>query len=527
MDLCKVLSTIHLTVKVFMLLVIWISVAFVLGSLARFVGLPPLVGYLLAGFGLHTLNPLIGIPPETGHALQEIAHMGVLLLMFGIGLKLRAGSLIKTEILGVGSLHFLFSVGFYFPVAWLMFDLSLIHSVLLACGLSFSSTVLAAKILDEKRELRAFHGRVAIGILILQDVIALLIMTFMTGNLPSPWALLILLLPFLRPVFYRLMDFSGHGELLVLLGLFCALVCGGYGFEWVGLSSELGALVFGLLLSQHKRAVELSGILWSVKEIFLVGFFLQIGSKGLPNTQEWLFALVVCLLIPLKMLLYFLLMTFAKLRARSAFLSSLTLGNYSEFGLIMASLLLPDMLTALALALSLSFIISAPLNRFSHLLYERHSGWLNRFERQTHHPDEQPVSLGDATVLVFGMGRTGTAAYEYLQQKNIQVVGLDSDPTKVEILKQQNFNIEFADAEDPLFWQGLDMGEVSAVILSMSDLESKMIAARKLRKRGFTGKIVSHSLYPEEAEKINLAGADTTYLTMSQAGVGLAEHLLN
>jgi Trk K+ transport system NAD-binding subunit len=160
-------------------------------------------------------------------------------------------------------------------------------------------------------------------------------------------------------------------------------------------------------------------------------------------------------------------------------------------------------------------------------LYEHHSGWLNRFERHTHHPDEQPVSLGDAKVLVFGMGRTGTAAYQYLQKKNIQVVGLDSDPSKVEILKQQKINIEFADAEDPLFWQGLNMGEVSAVILSMSDLESKMIAARKLRERGFRGKIVSHSLYPEEADKINQAGADITYLTMSQAGVGLAEHLLD
>ena len=132
-----------------------------------------------------------------------------------------------------------------------------------------------------------------------------------------------------------------------------------------------------------------------------------------------------------------------------------------------------------------------------------------------------------AEVLVFGMGRTGSSAYNYLLQQNIKLTSLDSDPAKVETLKEQGFNIAFADAEDPLFWQGLDMGNVSAVILSMSDLESKMIAAKKLRERGFTGKIVSHCLYPEEAEQINAAGADTTYLTMSQAGVGLAEHILN
>ena len=510
-----------------MLLVLWISVAFLLGLVARLVGLPPLVGYLLAGFGLHAAGPSLNLPLEAEQGLHEIAHLGVLLLMFTIGLKLRAGSLVKKEIIGVGLLHFLFSVACYLPVALLLFDLSLVKSILLACSLSFSSTVLAAKILEEKRELRAFHGRVAIGILILQDVIALLIMTVMTGEIPSPWALLIFLLPLLRPVFYRLLDLSGHGELLVLLGLFLALVCGGYGFESVGLSSELGALVFGLLLAQHKRAVELASILWSVKEIFLVGFFLQIGSKGLPDAQTWWFAILVTLLIPVKALMYFLLMTGAKLRARSAFLSSLALSNYSEFALIMASVLLPEMIVPLALALALSFVLSAPLNRFAHHLYERYCGILNRFERHTHHPDQQPVSLDDAEVLVFGMGRTGSSAYNYLLQRNVKLTSLDSDPAKVETLKEQGFNIAFADAEDPLFWQGLDMGNVSAVILSMSDLESKMIAAKKLRERGFAGKIVSHCLYPEEAEQINAAGADTTYLTMSQAGVGLAGHILN
>ncbi len=125
------------------------------------------------------------------------------------------------------------------------------------------------------------------------------------------------------------------------------------------------------------------------------------------------------------------------------------------------------------------------------------------------------------------MGRTGTSAYNHLHRHNIKLVALDSDPAKVDALKRQGFNVAFADAEDPLFWQELDMGQVSAVILSMSDLESKMIAAKKLRERGFKGRVVSHCLYPDEAERINAAGADITYLTMSQAGVGLAEHLLN
>ena len=76
-----------------------------------------------------------------------------------------------------------------------------------------------------------------------------------------------------------------------------------------------------------------------------------------------------------------------------------------------------------------------------------------------------------------------------------------------------------------MFWQGLDFGKVEAIILSMNDVEAKMIAAKKLRNAGFSGFIVSHSMHDDEARDIIAAGADQTYLTMSEAGVGIAEHV--
>jgi predicted Kef-type K+ transport protein len=509
-----------------MLVVIWITVAYFLGFAARPVGLPPLVGYLAAGFILHSINTLLSLPKEGEIWLEQLAHLGVLLLMFTIGLKLRASSVVRTEILGSGLIHFvastlIFGTGFL----WLL-ALPWTKALLLGAALSFSSTVLAAKILDGKRELRAFHGRAAIGILILQDVIALLIMAFGGEHSPSPWALGLIALPLLRPLLYRLLDISGHDELLVLLGLLLAVVLGGYGFEHLGLSSELGALVFGMLLARHKRAVELSHSLWGIKEIFLVGFFLQIGVHGLPDTKALAFALVMVALLPLKTLLYFLLLVAFKLRARSAFLASLSLGNYSEFSLIMASVLIPEWMVPLAISLALSFVISAPLNRIAHPLYERLARRLIPLERNIRHPDQQPVSLGNARVLVIGMGRTGTAAYEHLARHAVALIALDSDLTKVEQQRQLGRNIEFADAEDQLFWQEVDLRQLDSVILSMNDVESKVIAAQQLRRRGFKGMVLSHSIYPDDAEKINAAGANKTYQTMSQAGVGLAEHLL-
>lgn len=503
----------------------WIAFAFTLGLIARAIGLPPLIGYLGAGFALAAVGEHVGVGTQDGIILQHLAHLGVLLLLFTVGLKLKLGNLVRREVIGGSLLHFAISSVLVLPAIVLVFDASWQDSLLLAIALSFSSTVLAAKVLEGKRELKAFHGRVAIGVLIIQDLIALVVMSVAAGQVPSPWAMLVFLLPLLRPLLFRLLDHSGHEELLVLLGLMLALVVGGMGFEAVGLSSELGALAFGAMLAKHKRATELSNSLWAIKEVFLVGFFLQIGIGGLPDTNALIFAAVVALLLPLKGVLFFFLFLFFRLRARSAFLSASSLTNYSEFGLIVASVVLPQWLTPLAISVAFSFVISAQLNRITHPMYERLAKWLIPLERNTRHPDEQPVSLGTAQILVMGMGRTGRAAYDHLQRKGFRVVSLDSDPVMVERNLQEGRDVFFADAEDQMFWQNLAMNDVQAVVLAMSDAEAKIISTTKLRAIGFSGLIVSHAMYEDIALRIQAAGADHTYLTMTEAGTGLAENV--
>jgi len=287
---------------------LWIVFAFALGLLVKGIGLPPLVGYLGAGFVLSGLAASTGLTIEATDALDHIAHLGVLLLLFTVGLKLKLRSVVSPEVIGGSLLHFGITCLVFTPGLYLLMDLAWGTALLLAIALSFSSTVLAAKVLESKRELRAFHGRVAIGILIMQDLIALGVMSLATGQTPSQWALVVFGLPLLRPLLFRLLDASGHDELLVLLGLLLALVLGGYGFETIGLSPELGALVFGAMLANHPRSQELAKSLWSVKEVFLVGFFLQIGIEGLPDHQAMLFALVAALVLPLKGALFFFLL---------------------------------------------------------------------------------------------------------------------------------------------------------------------------------------------------------------------------
>lgn len=507
---------------------IWIGFAFFMGLAIKQTGLPPLIGYLAAGFAISQLGGVIDMPENSNDVLTHLAHLGVLLLLFTVGLKLNVKKVMKSEVIGTSILHFFISIIIFAPVIYWISDVTATVAAFLAIALSFSSTVLAAKSLESKSELKAFHGRIAIGILILQDIIALVVMTLASGEAPSVWAFGILLLPFTRPFLFKILDNSGHDELLLLFGLVLALIVGGSGFEAVGLSGELGALVFGALLSSHERASELSKSLWGLKEIFLVAFFLTIGLKGLPDADAWIFAITVTALLPLQGIVFHLLLTGFKLKSRTAFLTSATLTNFSEFGLIVAAVLMPEWTVPLALAVALSFLFSAPLNRYAHPIFDRFEPLLNKLERNVRHPDEEPISLGNATILIIGMGRVGKPAYDKIMESNpdATIMGFDSDQDRIDDLKGKGYIAEFADAEHGNFWGSLDLSQLESCILSMDCAEASKIAAKKLRKYGYTGYLVAHAMYKDEAEAIEEAGANKTYLTLTEAGEGLAGHVI-
>ncbi|WP_295074215.1 cation:proton antiporter family protein [Tabrizicola sp.] len=503
--------------------VISLSFAFFFGLAVRRFALPPMVGFLAAGFAIHAVGPRLGLPAESGAILDHVAHLGVLLLLFAVGLKLRLGQLAQPQVFGGALIHSaittaVFSFGF---VVFLRLDWS--TALLLGVILSFSSTVFSAKVLEAKRDIGAFYGRTAIGILIVQDIIALAVLALYSGQAPSPWALALLAaLPLLRPVLHWLVDVSGHDELMVLAGMLLAVVAGGAGFQAVGLGAEIGALVMGLLLSTHPRANELSDALWGLKEIFLVGFFLQIGMSGLPGPSDLMLALALVVLLPLKGALYFALLLAFRLRARTAFLTAANLTAYSEFSLIVAAAVLPEWLVPLALAVSLSFVCAAPLDRFADRLFERLEPWLEGFEARRVHRDELPTDLGAATVLILGMGRTGTAAYDQMEGP-FRALGIDADSYRVAGHVAAGRNVLFADVEDAAFWRGLKMAKVEGAILAMDSVEAKESAARALRAKGFHGPIIAHALYEDHVLRLKTAGADHIYQTMNQAGIGLAD----
>jgi len=521
---------------------LWIIIAFALGFLARQVGLPPLVGYLVAGFAIKASGV------EGGYLIVEFSDVGVILLLFSIGLKLRLRSLARPEVWAGASIHMLitvivFGLGIFLlsaaglsKFAALDFKLSL----MIAFALSFSSTVFAVKTLEEKGEMYSLHGRVAIGILIMQDIIAVVFITASTGKLPSLWALAVPVILFaVRPLLFKIMDRCGHGELMILFGLLLSLVIGAEGFELVGLKPDLGALILGMMAAGHPKASEMADALFSFKEIFLVGFFLSIGLSGLPDLEAVGIAAIFLLVTPFKVALFFLLLTRFRLRARTSLLGSFSLANYSEFGLIVGAIgvsngwMSSEWLTVIAIALSATYVLASPLNAAANSIYRRLAERLKPYETQTRHPDDQPIEPGDAQIVIFGMGRVGSGAYDFLRERYGDVVmGCDSDPLSVKRQQAAGRNVIQGDPTDLDFWERVSPGsrehaedKIRLALLAMPKFAANMAGAKLMVEFGYDGIIAAIARFDDEVTALKEAGVHAAYNFFDEAGTGLAEHV--
>jgi len=520
---------------------IWLAIAFVLGLLAKLIGFPPMVGYLIAGFTLKYFGA------ESNDLIQSISDLGITLLLFTIGLKLKIKDLLHKEVWGGASIHILLVTlsmglilfGLSYTSLHIFTDFTWQQALIIGFALSFSSTIYAVKMLEDKSELKSAYGVLSIGILIIQDIFAVLYIVLVAGELPSVWAIgLPVLFISIRPLLMLILDKIGHGEILVLYGFFLALIVGAELFKFVGLKADLGALVIGILISNHKKAKELADSLMNFKDVFLIGFFLSIGLMGLPNLQMLIVACILALTINIKVILYFFVLTRFRVRARTSLFTSLTLANFSEFGLIVASIavaksLIPsDWLVTIAISVAITFIISSPLNAKAHKIYYSFKDTLRKFETEKRLIYDKAFDIGDAEILVFGMGKLGVSVYDQLNRTyGRKVLGLDYNYDVVQRLKNNGKNIQQDDAADSEFWESIfeksNHHKVSLIMLCMNDHKSNLFAVERLKSTSFKGRIAAIARFEDERKQLEKMNVDAVYDIYSEAGYGFANHVCN
>jgi predicted Kef-type K+ transport protein len=510
---------------------LWIGPALIAGIAAARFGLPPMVGYLLCGFVLN----LSGLYDHD--RLTMIGNLGVTLLLFTIGLKLDLRSLLRPVVWAGATLHTAIVIAvlgtllYWTSLAGIQAftGIDINTAMLIGFALSFSSTVFAVKTLEDKGEYQSRYGQTAIGILIMQDIFAVVFLAASTGKLPSAWALGLLGLIPMRYVLMHLLNRAGHsGELQILYGI--ALAFGGYTlFEAVDVKGDLGALIVGAMLASHPLAGSVSKRLLGFKDLLLVGFFLSIGMSGDLTVSSMLIALFLTILVIFKAALFFILFTRFKMRARTATLSSLTLANYSEFGLIVGAVavssawLTEDWLVTIALALTLSIIIAAPINMLATRLYERWRSTARKFETKSLLPEDKPADLGDAKIAVIGMGQLGTAVYDQLAPEHGNgLIGIDSDPDLIAAHKAAGRNVVRADVTDDEMWERSTDSSIEVGILALKRHPENLGIITRVREHNRNAKMFAIANHEDEVAELIDAGAEAAWNSYSEAGIGLA-----
>ncbi len=508
--------------------------AFLAGLGFRQLGYPPLLGYLITGFVCAALS--LGSADQ----LTPIADLGITMLLFTIGLKLRVDVLMKRYILVPALVHMAMVIpltaavimlagAFFMPLS---FD-NAAAPWTLALALSFSSTVFAIKIFDERGEGQAFHAAIAIGVLVIQDILAVVYLVAASGKLPSVFTLAFVPLFIFRhlwlPWLKRLLALVGHGELQLLFGFAVALIAYAL-FELLHLKGGLGALVAGAVVAaaDSARANELYKRLLTIKTLLLVGFFLQIGYAGLPSTQMLIVAVALLVVLTLRPVIYFSLFTLFRLRARTATLAGIGLTTYSEFGLIVASIaaaegwISNEWLVTLALAIAMSFFVATPLNKQAHRWFRSRKTQLLKHEKERL-PEEQIEKIENASVVILGMGRVGRGAYHFLQADYPgKVVGVEESYERTEALKANGVRCVHGDAGDRDFWERAEVAACDLLLVSLSSHREHVAVVRMARELGFAGTIAVTSSYDDEREALEEMGC-VAFNLYADVGRGFAE----
>lgn len=429
--------------------------------LARWLRLPSLVSYLAAGLLIGPITGLIGPGTTTPEALELLGEMGIVLLMFVVGLELsldRIREVGKVALAaGLGQVAFTSVIGFGFCLV-LGFDV--LESVFIATALTFSSTAVVVKLLDQKNELQTLYGQIAVGIFLVQDIVVVVVLTFLAGlgslNTMSAGGIALGLARAFGGLGVLLAAVLAGGRLLLPRILGWAAASPRTLFVWslswclglvlaahaLGLSAEIGAFLAGLAIAQLSFADDLRRRTHPLMTFFIAVFFVSLGAQmELGDAGAyWLEGLVLSLFVLIgNPLIFIWIIARFGYSERTSFLTSVTVAQISEFSFIFAAtgsrmgLITQPILSVVGVVGVVTIAISAYMILYNHELYRllRRARVLSVFRARTEEDYERPRPRLRDHVVVVGMNDLGRRVAHLLHEKGESVLAIDTDIRKM------------------------------------------------------------------------------------------------
>ncbi|MGB5443292.1 MAG: cation:proton antiporter family protein [Gammaproteobacteria bacterium] len=512
------------------------------GALGLRMRQPLIVAFIAVGI---LLGPSVLGWVSANDRIDLLAKLGITLLLFVVGLKLDL-HIIRTMgpvalATGLGQVFFTSIIGYLIAIAMGMTPVAALY---VAVALTFSSTIIIVKLLSDKREVDTLHGRIALGFLIVQDLVVVLVMIGINalGEMRevsvtsaalavllkgAAFILLVgLVMRYVLPHLLRLL--SRSQELLVLFGIAWAVALATLGAS-LGFSKEVGAFVAGVSLASTPYRDVLGSRLVSLRDFLLLFFFIDLGARldlGLLGSQlveALVFSLFVLIGNPLIVMV---IMGALGYRKRTGFLAGLTVAQISEFSLILGALGLSlghinaETMGLITLVGLITISASTYMIIFSHPLYERLAPWLDVFERERPWREVEPGVMpedGIAMIILFGMGRYGSGIAHVLRERGYRVLGVDYNPELVRTGDAMGHPVVYGDAEDPDFIASLPYTRARWIVCTAHEGHVSRALIDSLRGLGYAGRIAVTAHGPVEIAKLQQAGVDLVMLPYADA----------
>lgn len=478
-----------------------IVVATLISIIFKYFKQPLIVGYILTGLlvGPQFFNLL-----NSAHQFEVFSQFGIAMLLFIVGLSL-SPAIIKevgkiAVYTGVGQVIFTSVIGF---VICLLFGFSNKEALYISIALTFSSTIIVLKLLSDKGDLDSLYGKISIGFLIVQDIVASVILIVLnsyalTGsnqisnlypifiNLVIVIVGLIVTAKFILP---RLLAFLANSQ----ESLFIFSMAWGLGiaalFQYLGLSLEIGALIAGVVLSLYPFHYEISSRAKPLRDFFLIIFFIFLGTKlniyDLPGI--WVISVLLSLFVLIgNPLIVVFIMGRLGYKKRTSFMAGLTVAQISEFSLILIAFgikvgeIEPKILSLVTLVGFITITISSYLIIYSEHIYPYIKKLLKYFEKAN--SKNEITSIVSYDIILFGYNRVGLDIVQKLLKMNVRFLVIDHDPSSIRLLQQNNIPNLYGDAEDVDFLDELPIVQAKMFISTIPDFEVNALVVNKIKE---------------------------------------------
>ncbi|HAT1926127.1 TPA: cation:proton antiporter [Legionella pneumophila] len=538
-----------------------LMMATIVGFFCLLLRQPMIVGFIIVGI---LVGPaFLGIVQSHEH-IELLAELGIAVLLFLVGLKLDL-HLIKTLGLvslatGLGQVLFTSLIGFFIAKGLGMDSVTALY---VSVALTFSSTIIIVKLLSDKHEVDSLHGRIAIGFLIVQDLVVVLAMITLsafgighqentagfTTHIATIFLYGITLLTFVG-VFIRylanpLVNRIAHSpELLIIFAIAFAALMATLG-NYFGFSKELGGLIAGISLASTPIRDTIAARLSSLRDFLLLFFFIALGSQlslnqlGHQVTSAIVFSLFVLIGNPLIVLAIMGVMGYRK---RTGFLAGLTVAQISEFSLVFMAMgvtlghVSTESLGLVTLVGLITIALSVYMITYSQTLYRWLEPGLSFFERTIPYREKIEIhslkSKNDYDIVIFGLGRFGKAVAKLLIEKK-NVLAVDFNPDEVREWEFKGYDAIYGDACDIEFVASLPLNQVKWIIctipqhvLGVTHQDPRIILTETLKQANISSRIAVTTHHPSEMELLKNIGVDVIFQPFHDAATRAVEIIM-